>query len=107
MGLADLLGLAAITIGLVLFGASAMLNKVLSGWSRPIPFLMAALLIFWVFSLIVGLEDWGDAGKALVGLGWVLLGVALLFGKTSPGREIAHGAVTAPKRAVKANSATH
>ena len=98
-------GLAAVTIGLMLFGASALLNKALPGCSRPIPFLMAALLIFWVFSLIVGLEDWGNAGKALVGLGWVLLGMALLFSKTSS--SLARNSAPAQERPVQTNTAIH
>ncbi len=87
--LAYLLGLAAVTIGLALFGISALLKKALPGWSRPIPLLMASLLILWLPSFILGLEDWGNVGKALVGVGWLLLGVALLSNKASAGQEIA------------------
>ncbi len=86
-----LLGLAGVTIGLVLFGAPAALNKALPVWSRPIPLVMAALLVMWVLSSIVGLDDWGNMGKALVGVGWMVLGVALLFGKASTMQEITFG----------------
>lgn len=78
-----LLGLAAVTIGLVLFGVAALLQKVLPSWSRPIPLIMAGLFVLWVLSSIMGLEDWGNTGKALVGLGWVLLGMALISNKAS------------------------
>ena len=102
-----LLGLAGVTIGLVLFGASAMLNKALPGWSRPIPLLMASLLVLWILSSIVGLEDLGNAGKALLGLGWVLLGVALLMGKRSDPISLAGDSAPAQERPVQTNTAIH
>jgi hypothetical protein len=86
-----LLGLAALTIGLTLYGVSALLQKIMPAWSRPITLLMASLLVLWVLSSIVGLEDWGNAGKALVGLGWVLLGMALISTKASARQEITFG----------------
>lgn len=97
-------GIAVLFVSLLLLGVSALRTQVLGRWSF-VPLLVGMLDLAAFLSAFMGLFQHGPLGvwlgtllAALVGVGWVLLGVALLSNKASAGQEIALDSAAARNR---------
>ena len=82
-----LLGVLALILGLTAFGIATMRAKVWPSWSRPLPLLVALILLLAPVLLFLvgrgtGAREVELTLSSLFGLAWILLGYALWSDKT-------------------------